>query len=180
MRVNNKFSLANKKRILVIGSGGAGKTVFALRLGETLKLPVIHLDRHFWKPGWVSMERPTWRRKLRAFVKGKRWIIDGNYGHTFDIRFPRAQLIIYFDFSRWLCLWRVLKRRIAYHGKSRPDIHSGCPEKLDWDFLLWIWNFRRDVHPLIMEGVKQHKAEKKLIILPSPREAEAFLKAQSV
>jgi shikimate kinase len=41
------------RRILILGRGGAGKSTLAARLGATLALPVIELDKHFWAPDAV-------------------------------------------------------------------------------------------------------------------------------
>ena len=51
------------RRWLILGSGGAGKSTFARRLGALLDLPVIHLDRHYWNPGWVETEKDAWAEK---------------------------------------------------------------------------------------------------------------------
>jgi len=42
---------------MIIGSGGAGKSTFARRLGEILQLPVSHLDALYWKKDWVLASR---------------------------------------------------------------------------------------------------------------------------
>ena len=39
------------KRILVIGCCGAGKSTFSKELSAKLNLPLVDLDRLFWKPG---------------------------------------------------------------------------------------------------------------------------------
>jgi len=164
-----------ESRILVIGSGGAGKSTFARVLAEKLKLPIIHLDRHFWCPDWQEPDKRKWRQKLSRLAKRRRWVMDGNYVGSFDLRFPRAQSIVYLDFHPLLCLWRVLKRRVIFHGKSRPDLHPGCPEQVDWEFILWIWNFRRDIHPEIMRAARQYRRDSRLIVCKSPAEAAKLL-----
>ena len=77
-------------RVAVVGPVGAGKSTFAAALGERTGLPVVHLDRHFWHPGWVETPRDEWRRRQAELFAGDRWIADGNYGRTFDERFSRA------------------------------------------------------------------------------------------
>ena len=53
--------LCRADRILVLGPSGAGKTELALRLGELLGLPLVHLDAHRWRPGWVALPDRDWR-----------------------------------------------------------------------------------------------------------------------
>src|SRR5687768_16103132 len=67
------------KRVLVIGSPGAGKSVFSRRLGEITGLPVIHLDQHYWRPGWIEPSKDVWSRQVTELLQRDSWIIDGNY-----------------------------------------------------------------------------------------------------
>ena len=129
------------KRIMVLGSAGSGKSTLAIRLGELTGLPVIHLDRLFWNPGWVETPNDEMEQKMIAAASGESWIIDGNYTRAFDYRIERADSIIFIDFSRYFCIYRVLKRRIQNRGKTRYDLAEGCIEKIDWEFLKWIWNY---------------------------------------
>lgn len=67
------------KRVLVIGSGGAGKTTFSRRLARATGLPLVHLDRHYWRAGWTPTPASEWTEAVRAFCAAKSWIMDGNY-----------------------------------------------------------------------------------------------------
>ncbi|WP_337956063.1 hypothetical protein [Alicyclobacillus herbarius] len=127
------------KRIAIIGSPGAGKSTFACRLGDITGIEVFHLDRLFWHPGWVEMPRPEWMELQRKLVQRPSWIIDGNYGSTMDIRIQAADTVIFLDVPRRVCLWRVMKRVIRYHGQTRPDMGAHCPEKIDLEFFRYIW-----------------------------------------
>jgi adenylate kinase family enzyme len=102
------------KRVVVIGSGGAGKSTFSRRLHAATGLPLIHLDRLFWRPGWTEMPNEEWRATNEMLVKAEAWIIDGNYGGTMDVRLAAADTIIFLDLPRLVCLYRVLKRLAAY------------------------------------------------------------------
>ena len=77
------------QRIAVVGPGGAGKTTFARELGRRTGIPVVHLDRHYWRPGWTPTPADEWRAQQARLLAGERWIVDGNYGASFDVRFAR-------------------------------------------------------------------------------------------
>ena len=61
-------------------------------------LPLIHLDKEFWQPGWVQTPRPEWRAKVAELAAGERWIMDGNYDSSLDLRLPRADTVLWFDY----------------------------------------------------------------------------------
>jgi adenylate kinase family enzyme len=82
--------LARARRVIVTGLAGSGKSTFSLALSAKTGLPVIHLDLHFWTPGWVAPSENEWRRKQRDVLAGDAWIADGNYHETLDLRLERA------------------------------------------------------------------------------------------
>ncbi|MET3576327.1 adenylate kinase family enzyme [Bhargavaea ullalensis] len=104
-------------RIMLIGSGGAGKSTLARKLGERLGIDVHHLDALLWKPGWELTTRDEQRKIQSGLFDGKRWIVDGNYGATMDERLQAADTVIFLDMPRRLCLYRILKRRIRSTGR---------------------------------------------------------------
>jgi len=67
------------RRVVVTGMAGAGKSTFARQLSAKTGLPVIHLDVHFWKPGWVEPSDQEWRDVQSKLLAGEEWIADGNY-----------------------------------------------------------------------------------------------------
>ena len=73
------------------------------------------------------------------------------------------------------CLWRIVKRVLEYSGTPRPDLPSGCPETPDWEFTKWVWNFRRDERPKIVDRLSRLRPDQRLIVLTSPREVESFV-----
>jgi adenylate kinase family enzyme len=163
------------KRIIVIGSGGAGKSTFARRLGEILRLPVIHLDSLYWRPNWVETPKPEWRQRVTELVQGEAWIIDGNYSGTLDLRLVACDTVVFLDLSRVTCIRRALGRVIKHRGASRRDMAPGCPERFDLKFLWWIWDFPRRTRPKLERLFTQYAVDKKIVRLSTPAQVEAFL-----
>ncbi|WP_409294774.1 DNA topology modulation protein [Peribacillus sp. SCS-26] len=162
------------KKIMIIGCGGAGKSTFARKLGDALGISVHHLDSLFWKKGWVPTEREEWKAALSDVMSENSWIMDGNYGSTMDIRLKEADTIIFLDYSTLTCLYGAVSRRIKYHGRTRPDMGEGCPEKLDAEFLKWIALYRRDKAPVIRQTLSQLKG-KKVFIFENRKQTHHFL-----
>lgn len=45
------------KKIIIIGSGGAGKSTFSRKLGDILNIKAYHLDQLMWKPNWEIVSK---------------------------------------------------------------------------------------------------------------------------
>lgn len=164
------------KRVLVIGSSGAGKSTFARRLGERTGLKVIHLDRLFWKPNWVeTADKDEWKAVLEKALAGEAWIADGNYSGTMEMRLEKCDTVIFLDLPPALCVYRILKRLALYRKGSRPDMADGCDEKFDWEFIKWTWNYPSRSKPKVEALLKRFENEKRIIRLKSGREVENFL-----
>jgi adenylate kinase family enzyme len=165
------------RRVLVVGCPGAGKNTFARRLGATLGLPVIHLDFHYWRPGWQLPDLAAWREQVTALVAPPAWVIDGNYANTFDIRMPRADSVVWLDYPRAVCMRRVLRRVIKGYGHTRADLPPGCSEKFDLEFLRYVWDFPRAQRPRIPAGIDQFGGHLRVTRFGCDHDAENFLSA---
>ena len=163
------------QKILVIGSGGAGKSTVAKSLGRLLKIEVIHLDALYWKPGWVEISPAEWNSILEELMKRDSWIMDGNYSNTLDRRLEACDTVVFLDIPRSICLWRVLKRWILYRGKKRPDMAEGCSERFSLEFLQWVWGYKNRSRPKVIKMLTQNAQNKNVIWLRSDTEVRAFL-----
>lgn len=161
------------RRIAVVGPGGAGKSTFARELGRRLDVPVVHLDEHYWKPGWTATPRAAWRAVQVELLAAESWIADGNYGATFDIRFARADTVIVLAPPRPVCLAGALRRSLGRRGE--PIQAAGCPERVSLEFLRWIWRYPSDSRPRLEAALQRHGAHLRIVELRSRREAAAFL-----
>lgn len=165
------------KRIAIVGCGGSGKSTLARRLGAALGLPVVHLDVHYWRPGWTATPGDEWSRRQAELVAPEEWIADGTFGETLDLRFEAADTIVFLDLPRRLCLARALLRLWRDRGRSRPDLPDGCPESFDLAFLSWVWRWRRRSRPLVLAKIEEYRPGRRVVILRDPAEVEAFARA---
>ena len=161
------------QRVLVIGSPGAGKSTFARALAAKTGLPLVHLDREYHLPGWVEPPEADWRARVDQMVAADRWIIDGNYGGSMNVRLARADTAILLDYPTWLCLWRAARRIATLHGTVRPDAPKGCPERWDWAFLAYIAAFRRVKTPALERRLAAFTGA--VMRFRRPADAQAFL-----
>jgi adenylate kinase family enzyme len=163
------------QRILVIGSGGSGKSTVSKEIASRLGLPLVHLDALYWHPGWRATENDVWDRVVRELIDAPRWVMDGNYGRTLEVRLERCDIVVFLDLPRLTCLWRALKRRLAFLGRSRPDMAPGCPERLTWEFLHWIWTYPSRRRPGILRRLASLRSDQRAIVLSSNRAVRRFL-----
>lgn len=143
------------KRLLVIGCGGAGKSTLAVELGRVTGLPVIHLDKLYWLPGWEHLSGEKFDTLLAAELAKDRWIMDGNFDRTLPERLRWCDSLVLLDYPTAVCAAGVVKRRIMYHGRSRSSMTEGCNERLDMEFLRWVFGYRRTKLPGYIELLRQ-------------------------
>lgn len=161
------------RRVLVLGCPGAGKSTLARSLGEALSLPVVHLDKRWWKSGWVNRTEGEFDALLDAVLLGEEWVIDGNYLRTLPRRLERCDAVVLLDYPRRVCLFRALRRILSWRGRTRPDMAADCPERLDGEFVRWIWEFHRTQRPQVLELLDGWTGEKH--VFRSPKDCARFL-----
>ncbi|HSI66233.1 MAG TPA: topology modulation protein [Planococcus sp. (in: firmicutes)] len=168
------------KKVIVAGvSAGAGKSTFAKNIGKRLDISVHHLDSYYWKPGWIETESQEFKDAQHQLVAGDTWIIEGNYASSMEIRLAEADTFIYLELPLRVCLYRVLMRWIKNHGKTRPDMAAGCPEKMDKEFLKFIVTTYAARKLAMRQRAIDFQASginRKSIILQSQKQIDGFFK----
>jgi adenylate kinase family enzyme len=163
------------QRIMIIGGAGSGKSTLARELGQMLGLPVIHIDTIYWQPRWVMRPLDEIARLTKEAADGDCWVFEGNHSHTMPYRASRADMLIFLDISTGRRLVRVVRRILKYHGRTRPDMGDGCPERFDWDFIKWVVDYRKNGRIRALKFVEQAPNHLIKRVLRSPREVDAFL-----
>lgn len=148
------------KRVVIIGRGASGKSTLARRLGAITGLPVIELDKIFWRPGLIATPREQWVVMQEKLVAGSRWIMDGDLGpyDSIEVRLPAADTIILLDFSLVRCAWRAIRR-------SREGV----------DFWRWLLAYRYESRPILRAAIANHAPNAVLHVLRSPKALSRFV-----
>jgi adenylate kinase family enzyme len=164
------------KRVLIIGSPGAGKTTFARKLHSLLSLPLYHLDYYYHDTSYGYYDKKlAWRKKVTELAAKPVWIIDGNYKSTFDVRFPRADAIVYLDYSRATTLYRAVTRRVKFHNRVREDMPPVWKEKFSLELLRFIWSYNKLERPRVYTLLNAQPRNKQVVVLKNSRQASRFL-----
>ena len=160
---------------------GWGKSTFSRALSAKTGLPLIHLDLHFWKPGWVAPSDDEWRDKQRSLLAGDAWIADGNYDETLALRLERADTVVYLDTSWWLCSTRALVRGVRRRSAGF-ELPEGCEETLgvrlraEWAIAWRVWRVKRhSERDRELAIVAEHGRHATLHVLRSKRAVREFL-----
>lgn len=168
--------LKTAERILVIGCSGSGKSTLARKLAQRLDLSYVSMDREvFWLPGWRPRPRPEAFARLQAIVAEERWVVDGTSPGTLELRLPRTHLVLWLRPPRWISVYGVLSRWLKLRGRTRPEMADNCPERINREFLTYVWNFEKTESPEIEKNLSAYGPEIPLLVLKSRREISELL-----
>lgn len=157
-------------KVIIIGCPGSGKTTFAEKLQKCTGLPLYYLDAIWHKPNKTHIPREEFDRKIGEIFETPKWIIDGNYKRTIEMRMKQSDTVFLFDLPVEVCLQGVTDRV----GKERYDL-PWLETQVDPEFRQFIEDFPKDTLPYIYELIKKYKDEKSVIIFKSREEADEFI-----
>ncbi|MCG8501643.1 MAG: hypothetical protein MJB12_14755 [Firmicutes bacterium] len=160
-------------RIIIVGNNGSGKSFLSKELSVITGLPLVHLDVEFWRPNWEKPRKEEWIKKQAALISKEKWIIDGNHTDTMELRFKAADIVIFLDINRFVCLLSVFIRC----GKKRSDMPQYLEEKLDMGFFQLckgLWRFSKTRKRTIMDLHKKYP-DKPFFVIESRKKMKKLL-----
>lgn len=157
-------------KAIIIGCPGSGKTTFAEKLQKCTGLPLYYLDAIWHKPDKTHIPREEFDRKIGEIFETPKWIIDGNYKRTIEMRMKQSDTVFLFDLPVEVCLQGVTDRV----GKERYDL-PWLETQVDPEFRQFIEDFPKDTLPYIYELIEKYKDGKRVIIFKSREEADGFI-----
>ena len=158
------------KKFALIGLPGSGKSTFASELGRILSIPVHHLDKHRFEPGGKKRDKQEFIDVQKAIISEEAWVVEGCSFSTFEMRFAKADVLIYFHFSRLVCFFRLFKRLFNYKKEF------GGLRAVTWEILKYTWNFDKEKRAKI-EELKQKYPQTAFLIFRDQKDADFFLKS---
>jgi adenylate kinase family enzyme len=140
----------NIRKVMIFGRPGSGKSTFALELHKALAIPLYHLDKYFFEENWKERNYQEFLQIQQSIVDKEAWIIDGNCIKSLAMRYSKADLVLYFNYPRWLCYFRIIKR-LFYKNQAIDDRAPNCHETIRFSLLKYMWSFETRVKAQIEE-----------------------------
>lgn len=166
------------QRVLVMGSSGSGKSTFARRLSDITGLPFVSLDALYWKPGWIAPDNTEFGLRVVEAMREPGWIMDGNFTRhgAGEARRDLSDTVIWFDLPRRTCMLGIMKRVVGSHGRVRPEMAEGCPERIDLEFFNYVWTYRRQQRPKLLAYFEGLRNDQSLVCFTSRAMADDYLR----
>ena len=156
-------------RILILGCPGSGKSTFARALAARTGLPLVHLDNIWWRADGTHISREDFDRALGELLEGERWILDGDYSRTYEVRVRAADTVVFLDYPEDVCMAGI----VARVGQQRPDM-PWTERALDPELVALVQNYARDDRPALLSLLQQYP-DKRSLIFTSREEAARWL-----
>ena len=162
-----KPSIGN--RIIVLGCPGSGKSTFARARAARTGLPLIHLDSVWWRADGSHISRDEFDRALSELLAGEKWIMDGDYSRTYEVRLRAADTVIFLDYPEDVCMAGIVGRL----GEERPDM-PWTESALDPELVAMVKNYARDNRPVLLDLLRRY-ADRQVLVFTDRTRADRWL-----
>ena len=139
------------QKIIVLGCSGSGKSTLSAKLHDVTGLPLFHLDAIWWNSDRSHISRERFDQKLDEILRTDKWIIDGDYSRTYEMRFKFCDTVIFLDYSMDECMSGI-KERV---GKVRADM-PWVEQELDPELVKLVENYAKDNRPVILSLLEKY------------------------
>lgn len=129
---------------MIIGCSGAGKSSLAFKVVNISGLRLIHMDKFYYEPNWQQVPKHKVMQSVKAAIEPSGWVFDGNHSSSYKIRSDMSEMIVWLDIPRYRCLFNILWRGVKFFERSRPSMAVGCDERFNFEFLKFVWDFKKD------------------------------------
>lgn len=158
------------EKVIIIGCPGSGKSTFGRKLKQITGLPLYHLDMMYWNSDKTTVAKEIFIRRLNKAMANSKWIIDGNYGSTMEMRIKECDTVFFLDYPTNVCIDGVEARK----GQPRSDMPWVETDNTDEDFIDFINKYNSESRPGVISLLEKYSA-KNIIIFKSRLESEEYL-----
>jgi adenylate kinase family enzyme len=176
------------RRVVVVGTSGAGKTTLARELARRLNVRHVELDAIHWKPNWTSTPSDQMVAEVSAALdaadaEAGGWTVCGHYGQVRQVTWGRADTVIFLDYPMRVVFTRVFARTLRRWWRQE-ELWNGNRERLRDNFFskeslfLWVintWRIRRRTTPRLLRDPQF--AHLRTYRFRTPRHLERWLNA---
>ena len=176
------FEIADLQRINLIGTSASGKSTLGRKLSDLLDSPYVEMDTLFHGPNWSQAPPEVFRARVADAVNAPRWVLDGNYHKTSDLKWARATMIIWLDIARLPNLYRAAKRAV-HRSWTQTELWPGTGNRESFrqtffsrdSMILWTATSHKQRRRLYSQIEQSPPDGVKFICLPNFRSIEQFL-----
>lgn len=158
------------KKVIIIGCPGSGKSTFGRKLKSITDLPLYHLDMMYWNKDKTTVSKEIFIERLKKTMNNSKWIIDGNYGSSMEMRLKECDTVFFLDYSTEVCIEGIETRK----GKPRSDMPWIENDNTDDDFISFINNYNSESRPEVIKLLAKYSS-KNIIVFHSREESEKYL-----
>ncbi|NUQ96666.1 MAG: topology modulation protein [Streptomyces sp.] len=154
-------------KVAIVGCGGSGKSYLARELGKLLDAPVTHLDAAFYDDDWNALPMDKFAELQRELVAEPRWVIDGNYNSTLQIRLESCDTVVLMDVSTISALYGIFSRQLR-HGAGHKG--NGVHNRIHWGVIKYVATYRRKMRPRVMAKIDEFASSRSDVVLLTNRQ----------